>query len=171
MNILLELNRKIHVRDLESQAVVERLYICLELHLRITQGWMRFELVPTVFGAVTGVLAASYATIRYSQLLPAYLYIMFPLIAVVLISSIFWIFYDAVVVVRASEEIVLPTLRSYEAEPLKQLSRAEKVKALKRVRAMQVLRFPIGNFISFSLKVPVVIWDEVLSQLILLLSF
>ena len=147
------------------------MYICLQLHLRIVQDWIRFALVPTVFGMITGVLACAYATIRYSHILPMYLYVTFPFIAAVLMLNIFWTSYDAVLVVRASEYILLRTLRNQEAEYLQWLSRAEKVKVLKRARAMRVLKFPVGSFTTFSLRVPVVIWDEVLSQLLLLLSF
>ena len=83
----------------------------------------------------------------------------------------FWIAYDTVSVLRAPEDKLHRTLQSYEAEHLKHLPRTETVKALKRVKAMQIVRFPVGCFANFSLKVTVVAWDEMLSQLLLFLTF
>ena len=171
MHNLRSIRSKIPVRDLESRATVERLYVCLELHLRLAQVWIRFAFVPATFGIVTGVLAAAYATVRYVNTLPLYLYIMFPLTAVVLMGNYLWLSHDAVRVVRASEVVLIQTLRNVEAEHLRELSRVEKLKVVKRANASQVLGLPMGNFTTFSLKVPVVIWEEVLNQLILLLSF
>ena len=54
---------------------------------------------------------------------------------------------------------------------MKHLPRTEKAKVLKRAKAVQVLRFPVGNFANFSLKVTVAAWDEMLRQVLLFLTF
>ena len=155
--------------DLGSRAVVERLYNNVQFHHRIVQIWLRFMLPPTIFGACLGVIFTTFVTIRYTEL-PTFFYIFYPNTAFNLMFLIFWLCYDVVLLIRASED-VLAKLLSHEAEYLRPLPRAGRIQVLKRARAMRVLEIPIGDFADFSLSLPVTLWDEILNQVFFLLSF
>ena len=73
-----------------------------------------------------------------------------------LMLIIFWLSYDGVLCIRASEEI-LRQLLSYEAPYVLQMPRAERVKVMKRARVMRVIEFPIGKFADFSINLPIAI--------------
>ena len=154
---------------MERRAVVERLYNYVQCHTRIAQNWMKFMLPPTISSVSTAVIVATFVSIRYTEL-PLFLYIFYPNTAFNLMFIIFWMCYDAVLLVRASEEI-MGKLLSHDAEYLRPLPRAVRMEVLKRARAMKVLEFPLGDFADFSLNLPITIWDEILNQVFFLLSF
>ena len=83
---------------------------------------------------------------------------------------IFWISYDLVLLTRASEDI-LGELLSPDAEYLRPLSRETRIQLLKRAKAMNVIEFPVGEFAEFSLILPVSILEEIMSQVLFLLTF
>ena len=162
-------SRRMHIiPDMESRVLVERLYSYLLHHNRVVQTWMKFMLPPTLSAVSVAVIVSTFVSIRYTDL-PLLLYIIFPYTAFTLMLVIFWMCYDTVLVVRASED-VMGRLLSHNAIYLRPLSRAERIKVLKRAKAMKVLEFPIGEFSEFSLTLPVNIWDEIINQVVFLLS-
>ena len=115
------------------------------------------------------MIVTTFVSIRYTEL-PIYYYVVFPNTAFTLMLIIFWLSYDGVLFTRASEDI-LSTLLSYEAPYVRQMPRAVRVQVMKRARAMRVIEFPIGEFADFSINLPITIWEEVLNQVLFLLSF
>ena len=80
-----------------------------------------------------------------------------------------WLCYDAVVAKRAADE-AMEKLRSRQAPYSQRLRRAEKRLVMRRARALQPVYIAFGEFAEVTLDVPVNIWDEVINQLLFLLS-
>ena len=152
---------------MEDRALVEKLYISLELHKNIFSLWVKFMIMPTIFGISCGVIVTIYVSIRHTEL-PFYFYMFFPYTGVMLMFVVFWFSYDAVCILRHSEE-VLNGLLDYEAKHLR--GKGQKMNVMKRASALRAINFPMGSFAEFSLNVPINIWEEVLNQLLFLLSF
>ena len=163
------MSRRIRLVDLESRGLVERMYYYVLHHNRVVQTWLKFMLPPTLSGVSLTVIITAFVAIRYTEL-PLIFYVFYPYTAFTLMFVIFWMCYDTVLVVRASED-VMGQLLSHDAKYLRTMSRAERIKVLKRAKAMKVLEFPIGDFSEFSLNLPVNVWDEIINQVLFLLSF
>ena len=116
-----------------------------------------------------GVIFTTFVSIRYKEL-PTLFYVFYPNTAFNLMFVLFWMCYDAVLLIRASED-VLGKLVSHEAEYLRPMPRGTRIQVLKRAKAMRVLEIPIGDFSEFSLSLPATPWDEILNQVFFLLSF
>ena len=154
---------------MDHRAQVERLYICYELYSRVCNVWLKFMLPPTIFSVSLTIIVTSFVSIRYTEL-PFLFYILFPITAFTLMLIILWISYDAVCITRDSEDI-LRQLSASEAPYLRSTPRRAKAEIMKRVRAMRVVGFPIGEFAVFSIDVPIAVWEEILNQVLFLLSF
>ena len=154
---------------MDVRAKVERLYICYELFNRINYTWLKFMLPPTIFGVSLTVIVTTFVSIRYTEL-PFMYYIFFANTAFTLMLIIFWLCYDALLITRDSEDI-MSQLLSFEAPYLRSVSKAGRIRVMKRAKAMRVIEFPIGEFADFSISLPIVLWEEILNQVLFLLSF
>ena len=81
---------------------------------------------------------------------------------------IFWHSYDMLQVVQASED-VLGELSQHQATYFNGMARAQRLELMKRSKAMRPLVFYIGNS-EFSIGLPINTWDEILNQVLFLLS-
>ena len=154
---------------MESRAKLERLYICSELYNRTCGVWVKFMMPPTIFSVSLAIIVTTFVSLRYTEL-PFIFYIFFPNTAFTLLLIIFWLSYDEVLITRDSEDI-LGQLWSYEAPYLRSMPKSRRAKIMKRAKAMRVLEFPIGEFADFSLSFPITVWDEILNQVLFLLTF
>ena len=77
--------------------------------------------------------------------------------------------YDAVVA-RRSADGVLAGLQSRTSCFYARLERAEKIEFVRRARALPAVHLYIGEFNELTLDVAATTWDEVLNQLVFLLS-
>ena len=155
--------------DPEKRKKAERLYICITLFNRVFRVWCRFMIVPTLIGCTLCIIYTLYLTIRYTEL-PLLLYVWCPLTGVTILLVIFWLTYDVVLVKRTAESIVSRFLSHDGAPHMRWMTRQERVAVVKRATAMKVLEFPIGDFADFSLSVPVLVWEEVMNQVLFMLS-
>ena len=154
---------------MEGRAFVERLYICLQHHFRVYSIWIKFEMPPLLSSISVAVIVAAFVSIRYTDL-PLVLYLVYPNTACNLMFMVFWLCYDIVRIVRASEEII-GRLQSDDADYLRPLSRAMRVQVLKRARALKEIVYPVGEFSELTLNLPIAMWEEILNQILFLLSF
>ena len=153
----------------ERRKKAEQLYICITLFNRVFRVWCRFMIVPTLIGLTLCIIYTLYLTIRYTEL-PFLLYMVISTAGVTVLLIIFWVSYDVVLVKRTAEGII-SKLSSHDGAPyLKWMTRQERVAVVKRTTAMKVLEFPIGDFAEFSLGLPVLVWEEVLNQVLFMLS-
>ena len=96
-------------------------------------------------------------------------YCWFPLVAVAMIIIVTWLLYDAVSIKR-SADAALANLQSRMTACYQRLQRAEKTEFVRTARALQPIRLAIGEFTNITLDVVTTIWEEVINQLLFLLS-
>ena len=154
---------------METRAVVEKLYICQELFNNICHPWFKFILPLEVFSLSSGVIITAFISIRYTQL-PIYYHFFFANTAISLIVIMFWSCYDFLQITRDSED-VKGQLLSFEAPHLREMSKAERTRVVKRAKAMRAIETPVGIFADFSISLPLALWDEIVNQVLFLLSF
>ena len=150
---------------------MEFLYVTLEVQMKIYHYWALIVWFPLLLNFGIAVIICLYIPIGRPEV-PAWLSLCFLFVAATIIGVVFWITYDIVLVARASEE-VLGKLRTFD-EPYwreKSVSSLLRSQFLKRAKACRPIEIPIGTFGEFSLDVPVIMWDEILNQLLFLLSF
>ena len=161
--------RRVKITDMGVRAKVERLYICYELFNKISYNWLKFMLPPTIFSVSLTVIVTTFVSIRYTEL-PFMYYIFFANTALTLMLIIFWLCYDALLITRDSEE-VMSQLLSFEVPYLRSTPKAGRIRIMKRAKAMRIVEYPVGEFADFSISLPIVLWEEILNQLLFLLSF
>ena len=83
---------------------------------------------------------------------------------------VFWLCYDIVLLTRDSE-CMKAQLWSHEAPYARLTPKSEMTCAMKRAKALRVIEIPVGNFSDFSINLPIAIWDEIVNQVLFLLSF
>ena len=66
---------------------------------------------------------------------------------------------------------IIGKLQSENADYLRPLSRAMRMQVLKRAKAMKEIEYPVGEFSELTLNLPITMWDEILNQILFLLSF
>ena len=157
-------------KTLEDRKVLEFLYILLEVHMKMYQRWIAIVLLPSLFNAACGVVICLYIPIRHPEVSLA-VNISLLLIGAIIVAVIFWASYDQVVVIRASEEVRGKLTTFQENWRESGMSELQRLRFLKRAKACRAVEVPIGSFGEFSLDVPVIMWDEILNQLLFLLSF
>ena len=108
------------------------------------------------------------ATIRRTEL-PLLLYPLFPYMTAIFTVIMFDICRDDVVSIRVSED-VLSRLRSTAMEYLKQMPVLEKLTMLKRAKALRHIYGNVGIVEEYTIDVPVGVWDEILNQILFLLT-
>ena len=154
--------------DLETWLQAEHAYRSMRLYNIVYMNWVGTMVVPTLFAACSGITILLYITFRPSGL-PILVYCWFPIVAVVAMFSIAWLCYDAVIIKRKADE-ALGHLQSRSAGFLRWCQRSDKKELLSRGRALQPAYLALGEFTEFTLEVPMNVWDEVLNQLLFLLS-
>ena len=76
---------------------------------------------------------------------------------------------DGIMVIRASEES-LGILRCREEEYFLRIPIHERAAMLKRAKALRPAFFNVGSFSEFNVNVPIGTWDEIVNQLLFLLT-
>ena len=130
--------------------------------------WEKVFLPVVFFGVSTALTVLLFISIRFTDI-PFYFYVCFPFVGLTLLALIFWVSYDIVKILRAADDL-LGNFTSVAMPHLEHLSKSEKMEIMKRAKAMKPLDVPIGDFTDFSMTVPMNIWEEVLNQLLFLLS-
>ena len=168
MAVFFIITRDIDQSDLASRRKVERLYVCLQIYHHAHCSWWNWTLPSTYFALSSTVILAMYIGVRHTEL-PWYLYWVFWLAGVGVLLQIFGVGYDVMLAKEDSEEIV-GQLQSSAGTALQIFSLDEKRKILKRSKAMTGLQFGIAGLANYSWAVPLGAWDEILNQLLFLLS-
>ena len=154
--------------DLENWLQAEKHYKRMRLYNTIYTNWIKFMVVPSIFAWCVGITFLLYVTFSPSGL-PFFVYCWFPLVAGSSMFVITWLCYDAVVAKRAADE-VMEKLQSRQAPYFRRFTQAEKLVVKGRARALQPVYLALGEYAEVTLDVPVNIWDEVINQLLFLLS-
>ena len=148
-------------------------YLKLQVFNELCRTWAKLMIVPTISSATSTIIICLYVTIRHEEL-PIGLVPFFFYVGMTLFGIVFWIAYQVILVIRASEAIigVLTTVDKEGDNPgWMGVPLPPKKYIMKRGKATRPLGYRIGEFIEFSLDVPIGIWDEIVNQLLFLLSF
>ena len=94
----------------------------------------------------------------------------YPNTACNLMLMISWVCYDGVRIMRAPGEVI-DGLWLANAGYLCALPRAVRIQVLKRAKVMREIEFAVGEFTIVTLNLPIAVWEEVLNQVLFLLSF
>ena len=154
------------MRNVEDWDKVYRLYRVMQLYNGIFMSWMKHVSTLALLSTNCALIVLLYVTIRPSDL-PFFVYIWFPIVAVLLQITTGWLFYDAVVTKRSVAEIV-ENLDSFKAR----MRMRPKYYAImtRRLKSLRPPVITVGECAEVTLEVPVNIWDEVLNQLLFLLA-
>ena len=147
---------------------MERSYRCMKIYSIIYMEWLKVVVVPAMFSVCTAIIIALYVTCRPAAM-PLIIYFGFPLSATTLLFLLFRFCYDAVVAKRAGDG-VLGNLQSRTGGYFSRLAPVEKREMTRRARALQPVYIGLGEFSEITLEVSMNIWDEILNQLLFLLS-
>ena len=147
---------------------MERLHACLQIYHHAHCAWWNWTLPSSYFSLSTTVILAMYIGLRHTEL-PWYLYWVYWLAGVGVLLQLFGTGYDIICAKEDSEEIV-GRLQSPATAGLQRLPLEERRKILKGSKAMTGLQFDIAHLAQYSWAVPLGAWDEILNQLLFLLS-
>lgn len=142
---VLIVHSKVQMTDVETWAVVERLYDYLQRSHRVVQNFHKRMLPLTILTTSLGVIVSTFISIRYFGQLPLVFYVIFPYVAFTLMAIIWWLSYDIVLIMRASQD-VLSRLLAQDAQYCQHMSRARKLQVLKKARTRKALEFPVEDF-------------------------
>lgn len=156
------------VTNLRTRTLLESLHSYGKVYERVLGNFVGFMVPIAIFGLSCCIIILLYHVIRYSEL-PLLIrigcfYVAFTELFVM--STGCWDFF---MLTRISGE-VLWKLRMDTNDYILRLPRDKRGELLKRSRNVREWRVPVGFFTTFSLGIPVVIWEEILNQLIFLLS-
>ena len=136
----------------------------------VTNNFLIDVFAPAIFSISCGIIISLFIIIRQTDL-PIYVYAPFPFITVSMIGVVFNTGYEAAMAVRAADS-VLDSLRS---PPLFLVpdpqGRLRRMTLMRRAKACRPISFPVGIFSDWNMDVLNSMWDEILNQLLFLLSF
>ena len=147
---------------------VEMLYRCLKLYNVIFMNWLKYWIAQTIFTLCVCIVVVLYVTCRPSGL-PFLIYCVFPVAGALAWLTLFWICYDAVIAKRTCDE-ALGSLQSRTGTFFGTLGATEKREMMRRASALQPVYIGLGQFAEMTLEVFLSMSDEILSQLLFLLS-
>ena len=147
---------------------LEWLYVCGQVYNTVLDVWYKLVVPPAFFNGGVTIVIASFLTMRYTHL-PWYIYIIFPYVAVLFTVILFALCYDGILAMRESEES-LSILRSRQKQYFLRLPLEERKAMMRRAKALRTTFFSVGNFTEFNMEVPIGVWDEIVNQLMFLLT-
>ena len=164
-----EIYRNASTTNLDERKELEFWYIVLEVQTKIFRRWATVVIFPALVNFGCGSILCIYIPIKYTEV-PAIFNFCFLFVGAVILGVIYWLSYDIVLVIRGTEEL-LGRLRTFHRRATEHRARdLTQLRFLKRSQACRPLEIPVGTFGEFSLDVPVIMGDEILNQLLFLLS-
>ena len=95
-------------------------YVRLQVHVAIANDWIMFMIVPTIVSVASSIIICLYITIRHTEL-PIYLYILFPYVGANLFCLLFYLAYEVMMMIRASEAVYWIPCRQPKVNTIRQL--------------------------------------------------
>ena len=165
----MEFYRSAPITNMQEREELEFLYIVLEVQTKIFRRWGTIFVFPALVNFGCGAILCLYIPIKYTEV-PTIFNFCFLFVAAVILGVVFWLSFDTVLVIRGTEEL-LGKLRTLDrAGRERRVTDLTQLRFLKRAKACRPLEIPVGSFGEFSLEVPVIMGDEILNQLLFLLS-
>ena len=161
--------RKVKADSMEARLELWHTYVQLQIFIQLFVSWMKVLLVPTIISATSTIIICFYVTVRHSNV-PAWVFLTFIYVGVTIFGIVLLLSYQLMLGIHASESSI-GVLASTDGEDYRDLPLSLKKYVLKRGKATRPLRYRVGELMDFSWEVPIGIWDEILNQLLFLLSF
>ena len=147
---------------------LEWLYVCGQVYNTNLDVLYKLVVPPGMFNGGPTIVLTWFLTMRYSEV-PWYIYMWFPYVAALFTVVLFALCYDGILAIRASEES-LSTLRSMEKQYFLRMPIQERKAMIRRAKAFRPAFFSVGNFTEFNMDVTIGVWDEIVNQLMFLLT-
>ena len=163
--------RRTSIAKLERRKKVESMYVTFQVHNMVYNDWVRPAMFPLLLSLGCAVVICVYFPLKHHEL-PGFITLVFVTMAAFIMAVVFWHCFDEVTVIRNSEGVVgelqsRPAGSAWETE----FSAIQMERFLKRAKALRPFCIGVGTFGQFDLEVPAIMWEEILNQLVFLLSF
>ena len=162
----------IPVPNARRRRKIQSLYIQVQIANDVVNFATRQCLPYAFFALGTTIVIGLFTFIRHFGHSVALINLVVALVGIVCLGFLFhtfWASWDGLEAIRMSEDLVRK-LRSPEETYLKALPKMERLWLLKRARAIKPLHIQIGNFSTYDQDALFAIWNEIINQLVFLLS-
>ena len=153
----------------DSWMKLRRKYYLLQIYFCLCNSWVKFMIVPAILAICSSIVIALYISLRHTEI-AILIYLAFVGVGVTLFILLFWFSFEVIAVIRSTEAIVA-TLNTRDQAYFLQLSPMEQRYLTKFGKTTRQAVFEIGDFVEYSIDCPIGYWDEILNQLIFLLTF
>ena len=162
--------RNMRENTLPERKDLQRLYIHGQIYHRQLSEWVRVAMVPIFFSTGGAITLLLYAPLKHRHTIPGYFSAACIYIAVILTANMVSGSLDIVKTTASSEQVIFTLQSKLASSTLRFVRMPEEGGHLKRSMALRSLTFPFGSFESFTLGVPIVFVEEILNQLLFLLT-
>ena len=145
-----------------------RQFLCLRIYCVLLNEWLRLLLIPTIFTLRTGISFCLYIVLRHGGI-SGWLVVIASYVGLTMLGMFMAQSYDAVTGLILMEDVV-QTLKSTRERYFRDMTVRRRLYFVKLGRAVRAPRFDVGSFMEFSIEIPLAIVDEVIGQLLFLLS-
>ena len=156
--------------NLDSRADVEQMYINWQLFCYTARSWYKIHITPIIGGISCAIVIYTFVAIKFTNL-PLLVYLIFPVAGVVHMTLLMLGVYDAVVANDLSEQVIAQKLMSFETGELQEVPRISRKNLGRRVKALMPISVPVGTFTDVRFNLMVTILEEIMNQVLFLLSF
>ena len=143
-------------------------YVQLQVFHQLCVLWVKTMFPPTIASVTCSIIVCLYVTIRHNDV-PPFLIPVFFYTAITLFGIVFWFCIQTINVSRASEaRIGLLTAIPVGIGNENGISDPWELKkyTAKKRKATRAMNFRLGDFMEFSIDVPISIWEEILNQVV-----
>ena len=157
------------MRNIEGWKRVYGLYRVTQVYNAILMDWLKYVISVLLFSLSCGIIILLYVTVRPSDL-HFLIYIWYPIAAILLQVIVAWVVYDGFITKRSVTEVVgnLDAWRASRA--FMKMDARNKAIMTRRLKSLRPAFLMIGEFSDLSFDLVVNVWDEILNQLLFLLS-
>ena len=161
--------REMPVNTAQQWIELRHMYVILQLFFGLGNRWIRFMIVPSIAGTCSAIIISLFITIRHHEL-PILLYLGFPYIAGSMLGCVYGLGFEVLNLIRETE-CIIEVLVASSRRNFDRLALPEQRLELKKIaKALRPAVFDVGYFTNYSINVPVGMGDEILNQLLFLLT-
>ena len=148
-------------------------YVQLQLFHKLCLIWVKVMSPASVASITSAIIVCFYITIRHNDV-PSFLIPVFFYVGTTCVGIIFWLGIQVIDVSKASEALIgrltaipVGTGNEYGISDPRELKKY----IVRKGKATRAIKFRFGDFTDVTIDVPIGVWDEILNQVLFLLSF
>ena len=157
------------MKNERGRELLLRAYIQLQVYNRVFSEWARIVYPPGYFCIGGTAVVWLYVALAHSGSVPGLLCAALAYLSAALVSCVFLLTSDTLKVTRESETVIM-TLQTKTKSSRSESERMAQLVLLKRAKAIRPVAHPVGNFSSVTLGVLIVFVEEIINQLLFLLT-